>query len=213
MYKRKKIGKVLEWFSFTAKFKTMNPLNCYICDKKSVFYCKNIYKLTSKHSETLICDFIRKFLDNQLSRRPDDTESESIVCIECLNKIDEYDLACITVKRVEKELREILLRTESLHASSSSGAQIECINVDKIETCEIAMDTNDSASSKSISEHASMNNDDAWDDNDDDSYDEPYSRQDDEIEATEEESTANKESKEDKSIRLQCNVCNLNFKT
>lgn len=81
-----------------------------------MFYCKNIYKLSSKHSETPICDFINKFLGKE-SARVTSNEDENIVCTDCLNKIDEYDLACITVERVERELRAALLHTESMYAA------------------------------------------------------------------------------------------------
>lgn len=93
----------------------MNPVNCYICDNTSVFYCKNIFKLKSKHSETPICDFICKFLGQELTRLPSN-DVDNVVCAECLNKIDEYDFACMTVERVEKELRDVLLHTESVYA-------------------------------------------------------------------------------------------------
>lgn len=95
----------------------MDPQNCYICNETSVFYSRNLFKTKSKYSETRICEFIRKLLDNYPSEREYTSisigENEHCVCIECLNKIDEYDLACMTVKRVEKELRDTLLHTET----------------------------------------------------------------------------------------------------
>lgn len=99
----------------------MDPLNCYICNNTSMFYCKNIYKLSSKHSETPICDFIVKFLGKETSRL---CHEENIVCSDCLSKIDEYDLACITVERVERELRDTLLHTESIYASEPVFVEI-----------------------------------------------------------------------------------------
>lgn len=82
-----------------------------------MFYCKNIYKLASKHTETPICDFIVKFLGKELSRVVTNEDEENIVCTDCLNKIDEYDMACMTVERVERELRAALLLTESIYAT------------------------------------------------------------------------------------------------
>lgn len=81
-----------------------------------MFYCKNIYKLSSKHSETPICDFIIKFLGKE-STRLASNEDENIVCTDCLDKIDEYDMACMTVERVERELRAALLHTESMYSA------------------------------------------------------------------------------------------------
>lgn len=39
------------------------------------------------------------------------------MCVDCLNKIDEYDQACMTVERVERELRAALVHTESLYSA------------------------------------------------------------------------------------------------
>lgn len=92
----------------------MDPLNCYICDNVSMLYCKNIFKLLSKHSETPINDFIVRFLGKETTRFCDE---ENVVCCECLTKIDEYDLACLTVERVEREFRATLLQTEAAYAT------------------------------------------------------------------------------------------------
>lgn len=79
-----------------------------------MFYCKNIFKLSSKYSETPICDFIVKFLGKETNRLCDE---ENVVCSDCLTKIDEYDWACLTVERVERELRATLLQTEAAYTS------------------------------------------------------------------------------------------------
>lgn len=96
----------------------MDPQNCYICNTTSVFYSRNLFKTKSKYTETRICEFIQKFLGNYPSEREfipiNSNENEHCVCIECLNKIDEYDLATMTAKRMERELRDILLHTEAL---------------------------------------------------------------------------------------------------
>lgn len=83
----------------------------------SVFYSRNLFKTKSKYSETRIYDFICKFLGKLPSARLvniENTDNADCVCIECLGKIDEYDLATLTAQRVEKELRDFLLNAESL---------------------------------------------------------------------------------------------------
>lgn len=95
----------------------MDPQNCYICTMTSVFYSRNLFKTKSKYSETRIYDFICKFLGKLPSTRP--TSKDDCVCIECLGKIDEYDLATITARRVEAELRDFLLHAESSIAQES----------------------------------------------------------------------------------------------
>lgn len=118
----------------------MDPQNCYICNVTSVFYSRNLFKTKSKYSETRICEFIRKFLGNYPSGREcvtsNNRENEHCVCIDCLNKIDEYDLAVMTTKRVERELRDILLHTEALFFRQSKLINTEELYVTPIETIE-----------------------------------------------------------------------------
>lgn len=116
----------------------MDPQNCYICNATSVFYSRNLFKTKSKYSETRICEFVRKFLGNYPSEREylaiSNSESEHCVCIECLNKIDEYDLACMTSKRLEKELRDILVHTETLFFREAKTFTTEELFVPPFET-------------------------------------------------------------------------------
>lgn len=117
----------------------MDPQNCYICNTTSVFYSRNLFKTKSKYSETRICEFIRKFLGNYPSERElisNSNENEHCVCIECLNKIDEYDLATMTAKRMESELRDILLHTEALFYRDSKSINVDELIAPPIETVE-----------------------------------------------------------------------------
>lgn len=118
----------------------MESENCYICNTASVFYSQNLYQTKSKHSETRICEFIRIFLANYPSEREyisiNSVDDENCICIECLNKIDEYDLASITAKRVETELRDLLLHTEASLQPDSKSILTEELFVPSIETIE-----------------------------------------------------------------------------
>lgn len=87
-----------------------------------MFYSRNLFKTKSKYSETRLCDFIAKILGDYPKRECETDSNENFVCAECLGKIDEYDLACVTANRVETELRVLLLKSESL---SSTEAKLE----------------------------------------------------------------------------------------
>lgn len=107
----------------------MDPQVCYVCAITSEFYSRNLFKTKSKYSETRIYDFICKFLGEKPSARlrqrcqqSNNGDNDDCVCIECLGKIDEYDLATITAQRVENELRGLLL-----HAESSVNAESKVI--------------------------------------------------------------------------------------
>lgn len=118
----------------------MDPQNCYICNTTSLFYSVNLFKTKSKYSEIRICEFIRIFLGDYSSKRQCTSinidENDHCVCIECLNKIDEYDLATMTARRVEAEMRDILLHTESLHVHESKSINMEELFVSTLETAD-----------------------------------------------------------------------------
>lgn len=92
---------------------------CYICNAISESYQRNLYETKSQHTETRICDFITKWLsDKPTNHRIESTKinssDENCICTDCFEKINEYDLACVTAERIDKELRETFLLTESL---------------------------------------------------------------------------------------------------
>lgn len=98
---------------------------CYICNIQTTLYSKNLIETKSEHTNTPIADFISKFLGNYPSYRnwgavyETKITDERFGCIECIAKINEYDLACVTAERIENELREILLLTVALHKPHS----------------------------------------------------------------------------------------------
>lgn len=125
----------------------MDALDCYICNTTSLFYSVNLFKTKSKYSETRICEFIRTFLGDYSSKRQCETininENDHCVCVECLSKIDEYDLAIMTAKRVEAEMRDILLHTEALYFQESKSINTEELFVSSIETPDEYKEAND----------------------------------------------------------------------
>lgn len=88
--------------------------SCYICNMSSDFFHRNLYETKSKHTFTRISDLIRKWLGQNSSTRKIDQNDENCICTDCLDKVNEYDLMCATAERIECELRETFLHTESL---------------------------------------------------------------------------------------------------
>lgn len=98
----------------------MDPKICFICNCVCVNYNKNLFEIKSKYSETRISDFVVKILGDFPFKREYSVEcDDNLVCNDCLNKVNEYDLACLTTKRVENELRELLVKTALSHAVES----------------------------------------------------------------------------------------------
>lgn len=99
---------------------------CFICDTTESESFVSLYDTVSTHSKTLIFDFVWKFLDNQPSKRDDSVDAAnsdwSLICAMCLNKINQYDLACETAAKFENELRNVLSETETRYSNEQSVA-------------------------------------------------------------------------------------------
>lgn len=83
-------------------------ISCSICDEQTHILSKNIRQITSKYSSTEVYKFIEKFTRQHFDKYLLET---SVICKACLDKINEYDLAKVTYRRVEKELCEKLFKT------------------------------------------------------------------------------------------------------
>lgn len=100
---------------------------CFVCNIKTDEWRSGLCGLMSQHSNTLITDYIKKILSNFISTRNIDDENNCI-CPDCLSKIEECDWYRITTERCEKELHDLLVRTEN----SPDDTNIEDSNFDSI---------------------------------------------------------------------------------
>lgn len=106
---------------------------CYICKTTSDFYCQNLYKTKSKHSNTRICDFIKKW-SNKLKFKDAinavhvDQKDDHCICVDCFNRINEYDSLYTAAERKENELCEIFLKNTEQMASIEPKVELteEC---------------------------------------------------------------------------------------
>lgn len=90
-------------------------LHCYICnssiDRKKQNSSYQIYTPT-KYSQTLIAEYINKFLEYKQDVRFNQTDS---ICTKCMDKLNEYDKACKIADRIEYELKQALHLTEQTY--------------------------------------------------------------------------------------------------
>lgn len=97
---------------------------CFICNTTSSEFFVSLYETLSAHSQTQIFDFVWKFLDDQPTVRDDSIDGAnsnwSLVCSRCLNKINQYDFACVTATRLEQELRDELSQTEAFYSGQET---------------------------------------------------------------------------------------------
>lgn len=122
----------------------MGAEQCYICNTPSALY-SDLSKTRSTHTKTPICDFIDRIVGDTVAATERVHWNDCIVCIECLGKIDEYDLACQTAHRVENELRKLLLRPKSefvepvviFDSDNDEVHDVESVDNVKINDCEV----------------------------------------------------------------------------
>lgn len=103
----------------------MEERPCVICSNRTVLYLRNVSTLKSKHSETPVTEFLRKFCGDDDFIAPafgvpggeNAKSQQSIICMECVKKIDDYDAACIIKERIEREFRVTLQRSKELHGN------------------------------------------------------------------------------------------------
>lgn len=96
---------------------------CFICDTKSIIYCENVYTLRTCHTDTPVMEILKKFAEElditigQQTRK----STDPIICQMCMIKINEYDLACMTAKAMESQLKDLLQRKKEFHDSKSDA--------------------------------------------------------------------------------------------
>lgn len=121
----------------TSFERKMDDLPCSLCNNKTVFYLRNFAKLKSKHSKTPVHIFLRIICGDDdfissASAVVDDENSDSeqyTICVECMQKIDDYDAACITKERIEREFRIKLQHSREIHGNVES-----CMNLVPVKT-------------------------------------------------------------------------------
>lgn len=110
----------------SIKVSQTNIDSCIVCNNLKKLNEHNIGELLSLHSELRMSDLIRRCLgSNELHRNIDDCLR---ICCDCVLKLNEYDLACVTAERVQYELQQMLLQTDQLYAGG------DAINSYKIHT-------------------------------------------------------------------------------
>lgn len=83
----------------------MDKKKCYMCNDLIDFAKLFGIHVATKYTKTPIHEIIQKLLGTaKIIRFAPNTR----VCMQCLQKFNEYDLACVTVARVETELKQTL---------------------------------------------------------------------------------------------------------
>lgn len=99
--------------------------SCFVCNTSSSASFMDLYTTVTTHSKKNIYSFVWKFLGGKPSVRNDMIDAnclkEDVVCIECLEMINEYDAARIVAKQFKKQLCDRLNKTEEDFKGMDSG--------------------------------------------------------------------------------------------
>lgn len=104
----------------------INDRCCFICNTKIYEVFVKMSETVTSHSNTPVDNYVNIFLNGERSIRHQSSEEEeansnrNLLCPECFNKINDYDLARVTAARLHQELKWELSRTEAIYASQQN---------------------------------------------------------------------------------------------
>lgn len=90
----------------------MMAIKCYVCNSTTDDWGSKLIGLKSQHSNVSIIDLLKQVLNGYQSMRNIDNEM-NYICIDCLSKIEDYDLICLRAKQSKNNLYNTLIRTEN----------------------------------------------------------------------------------------------------
>lgn len=112
----------------------MDHLNCYICNKKTKLQnCVKI-RAKTKYTNISINEIVSSFLKETHLLR---FSANDIVCPECYEKLNKYDLACRMASEIQQEITDALYVTEHEYLYDGS---IEYLEDDKDDISELQND-------------------------------------------------------------------------
>lgn len=98
---------------------------CYICDIETNSRARNIVSdMKSQHSKKPIAELLKRLQNGVGAIQARDGSNTCIVCDDCIDTINAYDEAFMLAEQVEKQLREMIARTEERYGSVKDGTRI-----------------------------------------------------------------------------------------
>lgn len=100
-------------------------LKCYICDTGINRRIQtSIFDIKSRHSKKPIAELLKRFQKVGQRIQARDGSKTCALCDECIRKINAYDEACQLAERVEKQLKEMIARTEERYQKGNDPIEI-----------------------------------------------------------------------------------------
>lgn len=95
-----------DFFSLAVNCKQKSAtMACFMCNKFDEYGNEEIFNLKTRSTQLTVNEAIRKFIDfKTFDKRVKETTT---ICVTCLDRIDEYDDACLKLQQHESDLKEI----------------------------------------------------------------------------------------------------------
>lgn len=106
---------------------------CYICDNLVESELNNVFEALTGHTQTPVHLVLEKLVGHSLSSRTDPNFSD-LLCQQCIDKFNEYDLAVLTAQRVQHELIECFNATTTKYDEFKLEVveQDDCVEFDRM---------------------------------------------------------------------------------
>lgn len=86
---------------------------CFVCAEETLQYFRNLMELATKYSGTPVYKLIERFLEGDLSENAPSLTA-SVVCQECVVKLNDYDAAYTKALIIQKEFTDLLKKNLAL---------------------------------------------------------------------------------------------------
>lgn len=90
-----------------------SPPKCYVCDTATIGKVHvSVYNIRSKHTKIPIAEILKRIQSGVETIRARDGSNKCVLCRNCMDTINRYDEAYERVQVVEKQLKDMIVRTE-----------------------------------------------------------------------------------------------------
>lgn len=113
----------------------MDCLNCIVCNVQTSLQTSYRMRTKTKYSGTSIHEIIQNFLKSTHLLRH---SANDVVCQECYDKLNQYDLACRMTKEIQQDITNALYATEQEYLNEED--YVEYLEEQDFSTCQSDFD-------------------------------------------------------------------------
>lgn len=109
----------------SKQYKMEYPLRCYVCDNEiNTTVQRSVFDIKSRHSGKPIAELLKRLQNGDGTLRAHSASNACVLCDECIEKINAYDEAYQLAERIEKQLKEMIVRTKERYENVKDPIEI-----------------------------------------------------------------------------------------